>query len=294
MVGGHAVEICSEDSSVLASIRTQLEHLATHMAPVYRLQIALANDQVEIPLEVSNRFTSDSYDAFIDFHSGAVIISSLGRHETIALIKTSRFSYARPDMLRMLLQVVAGKTTFALHGGGIAWDLKQGILVTAKGGSGKSTAVAATVAGGAKTIGDDFILGRFSDDGTSLEGWSLFSSVRLESSSPARGLFGDSDYPKHESKEIFNLDKQFPGCVEEVMEISKIVIPSFSSNNFVESISNREALLAILPSSVGLSINRADALAKISEMVKKLPTFKVGLTRDIRQNSQFLKELASS
>ena len=44
-----------------------------------------------------------------------------------------------------------------LHGAGISWDGK-GVLLTAEGGSGKSTTTFSCIMQGMQTLGDDFVL----------------------------------------------------------------------------------------------------------------------------------------
>ena len=288
------MQVTSESAALIDPIRGQLEHLLSDEAPTHRLQISVASEDVVIPQQVTEGFTSANYEALMDFHSASLIITSRNENTTLVLTQSARFQYDRPDLSRVVLQAAAGGNVFALHGGGISWGQEPGILITAKGGSGKSTAVAAAVAAGAKTIGDDFILGELVGQNFSLKGWSLFSSVRLEQTSPARGLFGEGQYPEFEGKKIFNLEKQFPGSVSREMMIGKLVLPCFSSKNFVEPVSKKEALLAILPSSIGLSINKAAALKSISEMVAAIPSYRVGLTPDIHGNSEFLKRIALS
>jgi hypothetical protein len=294
LIGGRSVSIFCTDVALLALISHQLGHLRTTDEPLHKLHISRPKQDIDVPMLFPGGYSSSLFEAFIDFHSGSIVVTSIQEGTTLVLIKSPQFRYDRPHLIRTVLQAVARKNVFALHGGVVAWGDSPGLLLSAKGGSGKSTAVVAAVSQGAKTIGDDFVLGEFSSDGQSLIGWSMFSSVRLEATSPARPLFDHSKYPEADGKEVFNLEDRFTDSMRQRIRIGKLVVPCFSKINFTHPISRSEAMLAIAPSSVGLSLNPADALASIGRLVGFLPSFKVGLTPDISLNAAYLRDLSLS
>ena len=287
------MHISSDQRSILEPIQQQLAHLRVETASNHQIKIAVAGDDIEIPRVLKDGYVSEDFIAHIDFYSGAVIIRSVASNRTLALVRSPKFAYDRPDRLRILLQSVSGGAVQALHGGGISWGDSPGILISAKGGSGKSTAVAAAVHDGARTIGDDFLMGNLDPSPGKVRCWSMFSSVRLEASSPARSLFGASEFPELDGKEVFNLSREFPGSVVTDMEIGMLVVPSFFSMNFVTPLTGKEALLAVIPSSVGLSLDKEAAFRSIGKIVSALPAFRVGLTPDIKMNNEFLKQLVA-
>lgn len=291
-LGGQSVSVQSNATSVLDSFKEILGHLVCKDPFQYLLRVVVCANQTLIPQLEKSGYQSQKFDAFLDFHAGVLIVTQVAESTTWVFCKSNPFSYGRPDRVRTLLQVIASKGTTPVHGGTVAWPGSRGLLISAKGGSGKSTAVAVAVAQGATTVGDDFILTEPLDMEGRFVAWSLFSSVRLSEGGPANGLFSSSEYPSHEGKKIYNLHLRYPGRVVQSFEIGTIVVPSFSSKNFARPLAKTSALRAVAPSSVGLARDKAGSLKEVINLVEGLPTIEVGLTTNLEQNNKFLRELA--
>lgn len=293
-VGGQSVSVQSNAASVLDSFDEILGHLLCNNPEQHSLKVIVCSNLVSIPRIGKSGYRSHKFDAFLDFHAGVLIVTEVAQNATWVFCKTNPFSYSRPDRVRALLQVVASKRTTPVHGGTVAWPGTDALLISAKGGSGKSTAVAMALARGAVTVGDDFILTEALTKEGGFVAWSLFSSVRLSETGLANTLFRSSEYPSHEGKQIYNLHRNYPGSVVQSMKIGKIVVPSFSAENFVRPLSKMSALRSVAPSTVGLARDKSQSLKEVINLVQGLPTVEVGLTTNLEQNNEFLRGLAEA
>ena len=208
------------------------------------------------------------------------------------------FIYERAKPLsRVLLEWYNDQNIQVIHAGLVSRH-GQGILFVANSGSGKSTASLACLGAGFHYVGEDFIGLQRLEDGTFV-GHSLYNSVFLETGHLAR-------FPElrpyvirgqpHEEKSVVILSHVFPERLQRVAPISAVVLPRVAddSESQFRPISKSKALLALGPSSLMEIPSRGmDGFSRLAQLVEQVPTYALGLGRDLGSIPRCVKELIS-
>jgi len=283
----------SNDKSIMQTLSLIVGHLECRLPSSIAVNFLEVNTALKLPWVWENgSYESRHIKALVDPTSASVVIWHKAQKCWWILFKTFEISDTTPEKLRILLQIIAPRGTAAIHGGTVSW-LGSGVLITAKGGSGKSSSVVGSLNLGAKTIGDDFLLSsptsQWQKGGVSL--WSLFKTVRLSSTSPAHHLLSQPMARVSKNKDLFDLELCFPGSIEQSTLVKVIVVPLVSDAKTVTRISAKDAFAALAPSSVGLSLNRQQAVRDMQLLCDILPAFQVTMTRDLEDNAQRLRDL---
>lgn len=288
-IGPRSVSLQSNTTEVLDSLLKILGHLSTVTPAKHFLRVAILKSQTPLPPITLQGFVGAKLSAFVDQSSASIVINNARQNVTYVLAKKNPFSFDRPDRARGVLQASVDARLIPIHGATVAWQDGLGILISAPGGSGKSSALASSIREGALTTGDDFQLaGEVEKDGT-FACWSLFRSIRIVEGSLAAGLMGETPYLPHEGKLIFDLERAVEGSVVKRLKIGKIVVPRFSQYNFLNSLDKLSAARAIVPSSIGLARNKAQSLQGLLSLIEKIPTFEMGFTPNLSANAYYLK-----
>lgn len=293
-IGGRYVLVSSNSKPALESLETLLSHLIVDGKEEFELWYFETQEELKIPDLGAADYSSEEFSAFLDHHSGLVVIEDLASQRVVALGRSNPFSFDRPDKARLILQTVSPKHLFPVHGGTLSWPGSEGLLLSASGGSGKSTAVAAAILSGAETTGDDFQLAEHESSQSEFACWSMFRSVRLEVTGLSQDLLGKSVFPTFEGKRIHDISTHSRNSMRPRLLIGKIVVPRFSEENFSRTLGKMQAVKALAPSSVGLARDREQTLKRIMQLVDRVPTFEVGLTRNLQANADYLRELSHS
>ncbi len=210
--------------------------------------------------------------------------------------------WRRPEFSRPLLErLLSRRGLVSIHGGTIGED-GHCLLLSAKGGSGKSSLVAGAVASGLSTLGDDFLYLRPPGHGRPEPMlYSMYRTVKLAPSSPA----WDADLPWDEvpgtttdGKHAGRLERIRPDCMAYRQVPLAIVVPSVGTSVQLAQIDERVVLQAILPASVAMSSHRSSAVRLIGGLVRALPCY--GLTvsfdpqRELALVTDLLRRLATA
>lgn len=284
-----------EDSYFIRSNKVQalegfsktFAHLEVNERPNREIRILVLQKPPRLPKEIKEGYYSASFSASMDFHSQTVMISNQKKQITYLLAAQNPFDFGRPDLGRASAQALFNSDYFAIHGGLIAWEENSGILITAKGGSGKSSTVAACVRNGAMTAGDDFLMAQFIAD-NNIRGHSLFSSVRLKPQSPEYSLMKKHPVTSHDGKGTFDLKSVSENALARSLDIKFLVIPKVSNSTSLREISKRSALLAVAPSSIGLASNKQNSMTSIAKMVDQTPCYEILLGPNGDENAKQL------
>lgn len=178
------------------------------------------------------------------------------------------------------------------HGAVIGND-KWSVIMTAKGGSGKSTTAMKCLKAGLYYLSDDYV-GISSD---TLNAYSLYSSLKLT----WNNKFLNQGLKEHiwnynsanSEKAIILLNKIYPKQVRSKLLLKAIFVPEIAkqTDTDISEISKAEALLAILPTTLRqnkqLSKESSSAIKKI---VLNLPCFKIRLGSDSLVMTNKIKE----
>ena len=295
LLGGAKTVLASNSSAILATLCDIFGHLSIYPSSSQDITVSFLEVDNDLKLPwVWDRGTYESrfVRALIDPLSRRVLVWDKRKQVWYALFKRFDINATTPEMLRSLLQIFAPADSAVVHGGAVGWE-SGGVLITAKGGSGKSTAVVSSVFHGARTIGDDFLLSapRPQWKKGSVEFWSLFQTVRLSDQSPARGLLSKPLAQVSKNKQLFNLAAEYPDATLQKLAVNVLVIPNLTSELGFEPVSPEEAFMALAPSSVGLALNRHKAIRDMQALVQLLPAFRVNMTQDLQANTLTLRKL---
>ncbi|UXX80817.1 hypothetical protein N7E81_06855 [Reichenbachiella carrageenanivorans] len=178
-----------------------------------------------------------------------------------------------------------------VHSGGIALG-NNGIMLTGKGGSGKSsTCLSCLNHDELKYLGDDFMLVNCENG---KEAFSLYNVAKVEFENlekfkflePHRGKFKKDD----EKYQIF-LNEIMPNKLTNNFEIDAIFLPKITGSKKGKLIKAdaSDALLALAPSTISLlKGNRELTFNKVSNLVKKLPAYTLELSSDFERNPEII------
>jgi hypothetical protein len=292
-LAGAATQLCSNSPQFIEVLGSILGHLKSSLSPIVQVDFLLVSKELSLPWQWENgSYESDLVRALVDPVSGGVLIWDRRALRWFALFKEFDIVRTTPERLRSLLQLIAPRNTAAIHGGVVAWN-GTGVLITAKGGSGKSSAVVGSLPHGAMTIGDDFLLTDPRENWAKglVTLWSLFKTVRLGVTSPAYKLLSHPLASVSKNKELFDLGDAYPNSIQQRSVVRAIVVPQISQDAWQKQISADEAFAALAPSSVGLSLNRQQAIHDMQLLCSLLPAFRVTMTTDVADNAQRLRKI---
>ena len=178
---------------------------------------------------------------------------------------------------------LAHTSAVLLHAGTV-----DNLLLAGKGGSGKSTTVAACALAGMGTCGDDMIAVE------DLHAYPVFNSVKLDASQAQRLGFGNGlQVSEKAAYRYTDLGMRVPLLAE----ITAIIIPIVSNADrcSVEPVSAAVALLALGPSTAFLLRgHEQQSLEKIKALVRAVPCYELKLSHDLKDVTDTLSLLKDS
>lgn len=174
-------------------------------------------------------------------------------------------------------------------------DSRGGVLLVGRGGSGKSTTALACLVGGLGYAGDDYCL---VEPGPSprVHGLYLSGKGHPQTADLLPQLRGAllSGRRTDEGKSIVFADEIAPSSISLGFPLVSLVVPHIDGRDFSElqPLSPVEALRAVAPSTVlQLPGQRSPGLARLADLVRRVPCWKLGLSRDPGNAVQVLADL---
>ena len=190
-------------------------------------------------------------------------------------------SWYRAAPFRNLLHWALASTQYAIvHAGTVG-----GLLLAGKGGSGKSTTVAACTLAGLPTCGDDMVI-----VGASYA-FRLYNAVKLDA--PQALQLGLKAGDVVGGKMVYPYT-DWSASVPSATAIHAIVLPVVANapSSLVVESSPAAALRALAPSTVFLLRgHEAKTLAKIAELVRSTPAYELRLGRDLEDVVKCVRDL---
>ena len=187
-----------------------------------------------------------------------------------------------------------------LHAAAVGFADK-GILLTGKGGSGKSNTAISCLNSDLLYASDDYCLLSFDDEPVA---HSLFSTAKLHFEDVEKYpflkscLYNAQGNEKLDEKALFFLYPEFKERITESFPIKAIFVPRVSNleNACITELTSSQAYLALAPSTIfQMHGNRVQTHDNISKLVKQLPCYELALSVNSEKNSEaisnFLKEL---
>lgn len=284
----------------LAAVADPLSHLACMEAPADITWHLIRRDTIfgrRAParwLWEQQRYDDGRFDFRMDH--GYAGITALDRQTNVSVLIAPEFDldrWRRPETSRPALErLLSGLGLVSVHGGTIG-NLTHGVLLTAPGGRGKSSLVAAGVRSGLFTTGDDFLCLEQKPSGPVLH--SMYRTVKLAPESPAWRDELASGPMSHapDGKQMTLLDHIRPGCLVEAHLPVALVVPRVGRCVGLAPIGHRDAVAALVPSSAAMASDRARAVLALSALASALPCYELTLARDPESELAALAPLLS-
>ena len=186
-----------------------------------------------------------------------------------------------------------------VHGGAVGTSA-GGVLLTAKGGSGKSTTTMLCAKAGMQFAGDDYCLA----DPRTAYLHSLYNSSKLKGTEDltrvpdVTGLSRNLDSFENGGfgKGIYFLSDIWKDRLSSGFPLRAILIPSVtgSVNSRLEPCTSADALMAMMPSTVAQlpAADQSDS-ARIAALIERLPAYHLFLGTDIEQIPPLVQEVLS-
>jgi hypothetical protein len=222
---------------------------------------------------------------------GALVLADFARGRCIQWIpdpaRVPAWALASP--LRTVIgRFLLTRDRFLVHGAAIG-TADGAVLVTAKGGSGKSTTALSCLAAGLAIAGDDFVV---LEPGPAPRAHALFATAKLERDHLARfsdlapqvvrgGPLDDPD-----AKAVLTLFPGFAAQLAPVLPLRAIAVPVLAlerRESDFEPLRRGVALLALAPSSLFLVPGAGkETLDALRAMVAVLPVYRLRIGSDVR------------
>ena len=224
------------------------------------------------------------------FHLGPDIFSLLDhdRDEGVYWVEdaTALPYYERGSPLMVLLNWwLSEHGRFLVHAAGIG-GADGGLLLTAKGGSGKSTTTLVCLLAGLGTVGDDYAV----VDPECAVAYSLFNTVKLKGPEdvarfPAlQGCFDNLPRMAEGEKAMLFMHQHFPRLLLPSLPLKAILVPRFADRPETEihPASSALAFKALAPSTMfQLPGNARAAFQGLAGLVRAVPAYEIALGSDI-------------
>ncbi len=224
------------------------------------------------------------------FHLGPDILSVLdtARDHAVYWVEDagSLPYYERGSPLMVLLNWwLARNQRYLVHAAGIG-SAERGLLLTAKGGSGKSTTTLACLLAGLGIVGDDYAVVDAAED----RAYSLFNSIKLKGPADVARFPGlESRFDNIErlaegEKAMLYLHQHFPDRLLPQLPLDAILVPRFADRpeTVITPAAASLAFKALAPSTMfQLPGNARDAFQGLASLVRRIPAYEIALGTDI-------------
>ena len=212
--------------------------------------------------------------------------------------------YMRSYPLTFILGHWLRKRGLTIVHSAVIGSAENGILLTNKGSSGKSTTVLNSVQAGLNVLGDDYCALSIAQE--KVVAHSLFNIVKIKTPQAQARFFPRMQpmidnwnaFQREEEVALISLQAHFPTRIQSAMPIKAIVVPvvvSGQSTTTIKPISRATALSALAPSSLTqMAANNQSAFRIMGQLVRRLPCYALQLGADIdaipRKIERFLAE----
>jgi hypothetical protein len=202
--------------------------------------------------------------------------------------------FGRREVMRLLLhKILDFHMVMGIHGATVG-DNTTGVLLSNRGGSGKSTLVLAALLQGMRTTGDDFMLtGPVSTASQPFVVSSYFSTIKIYPDEPlAAGLTITTR--SDDDKGVLDIPEHFSGGLVRSHRLAAMVIPTIGDKTSSRPASREESLQAILPSSIHLTSTPEKLLHRVHELLDAVPAFLLTVGPNVNEGVHELKGLVEA
>ena len=181
------------------------------------------------------------------------------------------------------------------HGAAVGTE-RGGVLLAARGGSGKSTTALACLDAGLHYAGDDYVV---VTGGAAPQIHSLYASAKLvpahfEAALPHLAAHAEAPGADPEGKAVHLLHEAFEDPLAERMPLRALVVPHVARTEApaLTPLSPRDALQALAPTTVfQLPGAGGGTLSLLAEVVERVPAYALGLSHRLGANVEAIRVL---
>ena len=244
----------------------------------------------------------------VAYHPGSGILSLLHRDERRAVLwmadakQCPSYEWAAP--LRTILHWWCTAQGQQLVHGAAVGTADGAVLITGKGGSGKSTTALSALLAGMFYLGDDYVLCELSAGMAQV--FSVFNSAKVDRNTLQRLALSPEQLmnraaflapPQHggePEKGVLLVQKYYPTLVRQALPLRAILAPQITDQPATElyPLKPAQAFLALTPTTVfQLPGAQQAALAFLRRLVTQLPCYQLRLGRDPAQTHTVIRSL---
>ena len=231
------------------------------------------------------------------FHDNKLVLQLISLIDKTALIWYSEQSaipeWERSFPFRQILHHYFSNSDYTMvHGAGVGVGNK-GVLITAKGGSGKSTAALACLSNGWQYLADDFVLVNY----RTLVMYSLYNVAKLEPHQlplfPQLSSLITPNQDKTQKMQLF-LYPNYQQYLPAFLYLQAIIIPKYNAQADTSSLStgsSADALLKMAPSTIFLLKSDPASFSKLAKLSKSVPIYCLETSSNLATIPTVLKDL---
>ena len=233
----------------------------------------------EDDLDIYGHLRGISEDDFAEYSSFNQVFTILSRKTGLCVVWVRNVA-SLPEWERsfpfrnVLYQWFKNSKYLFVHAGAVG-NTHGGVLLTGKGGMGKSTATLSCLDSELKYAGDDFVM----IDTETLTVYSLYNVAKLEASNLHRfpelapHVANMQSLPQEKGQVFLHFCK--PESLIAQFPLKAIFLPRFTGEEttVMRPATRGEALLALAPSTIGLLKADAKMMSRIAGLIQKLPCY---------------------
>jgi hypothetical protein len=312
-IGGRTIGLHFAGPALIPVVTPALEHLAAEPDPDPALTVCLwdsMSTRTKIPTppwSAEDYITRGEIRGYDDerfrmaFHLGSYILSMLDAEEKLAIYWTSDASsvpyYETGAPLRTILHWFARSYGCQIVHSAAVGTSFGGVLLTGRGGSGKSTTSLACLSSELLYAGDDYVL--LAGKSTPYV-YSLYNSAKVDVDSIDRlphllaKVSNAERIPKE--KALLFLKDHYPHKLTKGFPVRAILIPRITGRpeSRFKKASPSESLRALAPSTIfQLPGARDETLLDLVSFVKKVPSYTLELGTELSQINEMILYLLS-
>lgn len=181
--------------------------------------------------------------------------------------------------------------TYMVHGAMIGIG-ERGALITAKGGSGKSSTALACLLEGMEYLADDYGAVHI---GNTLTAYSLYASMKIRSREMKD--FQQTLHDPVSGKTVAFIHPNFPKQIRQSIPLSCILIPNIThrATTTISPTTKAAAFLALAPTTLfQLPLAESDTLTTLKTIITKIPCYRVELGSDRAEVARTIKAFLES
>ncbi len=308
-IAGKNIQLCFYSPSLAKKIPLSFEHHAIGNGEDIALTIHLwdgsKKDNMPAPWTHAKYFEQETNtkkeisDGFLGAYLGEQTLNLYDRESNTAYFWT-RDGETLPDWitaapLRTIFNWFFSENNIHLVHGGAVGIGEKAVLLSARGGSGKSTTSLSCLLSGMSYLADDYV---GIEIGEKITLHSLFSSVKITPDTlPKFPDFKDKIWnkttfggPLDDGKAVIFLQNLFPKQLIKKATLSAIFIPVIKKETRITPASKIQAMLALAPTTIfQLPLAGANKMEEFKKILNSAPCYFLELGPDIRNVPEVIK-----